>query len=114
MHTRTALGCHAEDLVAQHLADKGFMILEQNYKKNFGEIDVIARNKNLLVFVEVKMRTNNYFDLAEVITPSKQQKIIRVASEYLAKHHDENFVCRFDVDAERHPHIGVQLSLRRS
>ncbi|MCX5922240.1 MAG: YraN family protein [Candidatus Dependentiae bacterium] len=97
MHKNTQLGSQAEELVALQLTKKGFAIMELNYKQKFGEIDVIARKDSLLIFVEVKMRTNNHFDLAEVITHSKQQKIIRTASHYLAYNKYEDSECRFDV-----------------
>lgn len=93
----TILGTHAELFVARQLEKEGFSILEHNYKKKYGEIDLIASKKDLLVFVEVKMRTTRYFDAAELITPSKQRKIIITASAYLAKHAIDDKHCRFDV-----------------
>ena len=59
------------------------LILERNYRKRHGEIDLIASKSKLLVFVEVKMRQHKYFDLSDVITPSKQRKIIAVAKGYM-------------------------------
>jgi putative endonuclease len=93
----TSLGNQAEQLVAQSLIKNGFTIVERNYKKSFGEIDVIAQKGQLLAFVEVKMRTRSYFDLADVVTPAKQKKIIRVASEYLVRTQQDDKECRFDV-----------------
>lgn len=93
---KRVLGDHAETLVAQHLQKQGFTILERNYRKVYGEIDVIACNKNLIVFVEVKMRTQQYFDLAQLITYSKQKKIMNVAQIYLAQHNTASS-CRFDI-----------------
>lgn len=90
-------GDHAEALVADYLQQQGFTILERNYRKPYGEIDLIATTKELLVFVEVKMRSAQYFDLAQVITYSKQQKIITVAQEYLTRHSQQAHSCRFDV-----------------
>lgn len=89
-------GDQAETLVAEHLEKQGFTILERNYRKAYGEIDVIARNKDLVVFVEVKMRTQQYFDLAQLITYSKQKKIMNVANVYLAQQ-KKTGSCRFDV-----------------
>lgn len=93
----TALGTHAELFVARQLEAEGFTILEHNYKKKFGEIDLIASKKELLIFVEVKMRTTRYFDPAELITPSKQHKIIITASNYVACNNIDDKDCRFDV-----------------
>lgn len=93
----TSLGTHAELFVAQQLEAQGFAILEHNYKRKCGEIDLIATKKDLLIFVEVKMRSARYFDPAELITLSKQKKIIKTASEYLARNNITTKDCRFDV-----------------
>lgn len=98
MHHRSNLGKQAEEQVAQRLEQNGFTILEYNYRKRGGEIDLIATKESLLVFVEVKMRTQSYFDLGDVITAGKQKKIIMTAKDYLARskyHH--SFSYRFDV-----------------
>ena len=93
----TALGTQAELFVARQLEANGFTILEHNYKKKYGEIDLIASKKELLIFVEVKMRTTQYFDAAELITLSKQHKIITTAHAYLASEAIDDKNCRFDV-----------------
>ncbi len=90
-------GYQAEAFVARHLEHVGFTVLERNYKKSYGEIDLIAHKGSLLIFVEVKMRTDAYFDPAELITPSKQRKIITVAQEYIDRKTNGNMDCRFDV-----------------
>lgn len=98
MHHRSHIGKEAEEAVAARLEQNGFTILEYNYRKKGGEIDLIATKGSLLVFVEVKMRTQSYFDLGDVITASKQKKIIATAKDYLARrkyHH--TFSYRFDV-----------------
>jgi putative endonuclease len=97
MHFRSQLGREAEHRTAQYLLHHGFKIIEQNYRKNHGEIDIIASNHDLLVFVEVKMRQNNYFDLSDVITPGKQRKIINVAKEYIGRNGWQERSYRFDV-----------------
>ena len=97
MHYRTQLGKHAEEKVAQQLIKDGFTILERNYRKKDGEIDLIASKPGLMVFVEVKMRKHNYFDLGDVIVPSKQRKIIAVAKAYLSRVNKKNQSYRFDV-----------------
>ncbi len=98
MHHRSNLGKEAEEQVAQRLEQDGFTILEYNYRKRGGEIDLIATKGSLLVFVEVKMRTQSYFDLGDVITPSKQKKIISTAKDYLARsNYHQSFSYRFDV-----------------
>lgn len=97
MHFRTQKGKAAEEAVAQKLKNDGFTILEKNYQKRDGEIDLIAKAKGLLVFVEVKMRQERYFDIGSVITPAKQRKIIHVAKQYIALHAPEQCSYRFDV-----------------
>lgn len=98
MHHRSNLGKQAEKQVAQRLEQDGFTILEYNYRKKGGEIDLIATKGSLLVFVEVKMRRQSYFDLGDVITSGKQKKIIMTAKDYLAhSNYHHSFSYRFDV-----------------
>lgn len=97
MHYRANLGKEAEEKVADLLRKQGFVIVEYNYRKRNGEIDLIATKASLMIFVEVKMRQHQYFDLSGVITSSKQRKIISVAKEYIARKGAENQSYRFDV-----------------
>ncbi|GMU19451.1 MAG: hypothetical protein AMXMBFR12_06430 [Candidatus Babeliales bacterium] len=97
MHYRANLGKEAEEKVADLLRKQGFVIVEYNYRKRNGEIDLIATKASLMIFVEVKMRQHQYFDLSDVITSSKQRKIISVAKEYIARKGTENQSYRFDV-----------------
>ena len=97
MNNKKELGTWGEKLVADKLKQDGFTILERNYQKRYGEIDIIAQKDLLLVFVEVKLRRNPYFDSAQLVTHTKQRKIIAVAKEYIAKHTDVDKLCRFDV-----------------
>lgn len=90
-------GQYAENLVIDHLKKQGFYLIAHNYNKPYGEIDIIARKNNMYVFVEVKMRMQETFDLSQVITRSKQQKIIAVAKEFIASNYDEKTIYRFDV-----------------
>ena len=90
-------GQQSEIFIAHHLRSQGFTILEQNYKKFFGEIDIIAQKKDLIVFVEVKARKNSKISMLELVRPSKQHKIILVAKSYIGRHNLYNATCRFDV-----------------
>lgn len=94
---RKNLGNRGEDLIATKLTAKDYIILARNYRKPYGEIDIIAKKNNMILFIEVKTRHNPFFDFSEIITPSKQRKIIMVAKEFIAKHdlHDKTY--RFDV-----------------
>lgn len=91
------LGKYGEDRIAMWLEDQGFTVLERNFKQRYGEIDLIAKKKDLLVFVEVKTRKKQYFNLSTVIIPSKQHKIIKTAHFYLHSHQIHKTIIRFDV-----------------
>lgn len=97
MNTKQEIGQHGERLVIQFLQNKGFEIIDQNYRTRAGEIDLIACRSQLLLFIEVKMRQKNYFELSQVITEKKQRKIVITAKDYLVRHDHEDKVCRFDV-----------------
>lgn len=91
------IGNHGEALIADYLTKKGYAILMRNYRTQGGEIDIIARSKEYIMFVEVKMRTKHFFDLSTSITPSKQRKIIQTAEYFLMQHALYENACRFDV-----------------
>lgn len=106
MHTRTELGHIGEHRVAQQLEQEGFTIVARNYTITSGEVDIIARNKNLVVFVEVKTRTTpTYFDLSTVVSYSKQKKIIIAARHWIACHPCNNSSYRFDVALIEHEQV---------
>ena len=92
------IGSHYEQQVAAFLQQKGFEILELNYRCRCGEIDIIARDGNYLVFVEVKYRkSSNAGNALEAIDARKAAQVRRVAQMYLyQKHYSENTPCRFD------------------
>ena len=100
-------GNHGEELVARALQEQGFKILARNYTSRQGEIDIVAYKKNLIIFVEVKTRSANYFDLSEVITHRKQHNIINTAKQFIAKHDYENVSYRFDVALLEPNHDGI-------
>lgn len=97
MNYRIEKGKEGELLVAQYLQKHGYKIIAQNYRKRFGEIDLIAQKHDTIAFVEVKWRHNPLVDSAELVGPSKQRKIIFIAKEFLSKHTHLDVVCRFDV-----------------
>ncbi|MBQ7039972.1 MAG: YraN family protein [Clostridia bacterium] len=80
---RQSIGKTGEIAAAKFLKKLGYKIVEMNYKNRYGEIDIIARDKNYTVFVEVKTRTSTDFGYAaEAVNYKKQQKIITVAQMY--------------------------------
>jgi len=85
---RKNLGRRGEKISVQYLRDHGYKIIDQNYRTRYGEIDIVAREGDFFVFVEVKTRTNRLFGLPEeAIDARKQQKIAVTAEHYLATHH---------------------------
>lgn len=79
------LGKFGEDKAAAFLRRKGYLIVERNFSCRFGEIDIIARKGNFIVFAEVKLRKNAEFAVArEFVTYSKQRRIISSASLWLS------------------------------
>lgn len=92
------VGDIGEKAAVDYLHNAGYDILERKYRSRIGEIDIIAKNKNILVFVEVKTRRNTTYGFpAEAVTYRKQQKIINTALCYLQQIHNTNIHCRFDV-----------------
>ncbi len=92
-----SLGHDGEMFAVNFLKNKGYQILFQNYHSRFGEIDIIAKDKGTIVFVEVKTRTNTLFGAPlEAITNSKLKKIIKTSQFYLTENRLENLPYRFD------------------
>jgi len=72
-----------EELAAKFLKEKGYKIIDRNFRKGYGEIDIIAVHKNVLVFVEVKTRTSNvYGSPLEAISYFKLKSLLRTAEFY--------------------------------
>ena len=93
-----SLGVSGEQQAKKHLIKQGYKVLETNYKTVLGEIDIIAKKDDFIVFVEVKTRSNTKFGLPrESVTPYKQNKIRTVATYYLKTKNMLNFNVRFDV-----------------
>ena len=91
------IGEIGEEYTVKFLEKKKYNILERNYRKRYGEIDIIAENKNYIVFVEVKTRhKDSMTSAADAVNRQKQIRIIKTASLYLAENETEKF-CRFDV-----------------
>ena len=85
----------AENTAATFLQQKGLILLEKNFRCKYGEIDLVMRDGNTLVFVEVRLRSSEQFGGAgSSINHTKQQKLSRTAEYYLQAHGDNN--CRFD------------------
>jgi putative endonuclease len=97
---RLSLGKKGEDLAIGQLKALGYKILERNFKCSLGEIDVIARDRNTLVFVEVKTRASRDFGgPAAAVHARKQRQLSKVALVYLNQKKLFNIPARFDVVA---------------
>jgi putative endonuclease len=97
---RISLGKAGEDCACRELERRGYAILARRYRCRFGEIDIVAREGETVVFVEVKARTSSRFgEPAEAVTLHKQTRVVAIAEEYLARHRLRQARCRFDVVA---------------
>lgn len=94
---RRLLGNRGEQAVADYLIKQGYSLLATNYQKKSGEIDLIVQKNEIVAFVEVKLRTKQYFNTSQVITPSKQRKIIATAQRFILEQRLFDQVYRFDV-----------------
>jgi putative endonuclease len=89
-------GLSAEARAAAYLMAKGYRILAKRFRTPYGEIDIVARKRNLLAFVEVKARAN-LDDAAYAVTPRQQARIIDAAQAWLMAHPEHaDFELRFD------------------
>jgi len=87
-------------MAAAYLQEAGYQILERNYRCPFGEIDIIAREDDTLVFVEVKSRRSENFGLPQLaVGPEKQRRISKTSLYYLQSHRLDASNVRFDVVA---------------
>lgn len=102
MPGRPSLGAAGESAAAAWLEAHGYRVLARNVRSRAGEIDLIARQADLVIFVEVKSRTTAAFGHpAEAIMGQKQRRIARLASAYLQVHRLDRCAVRFDAMAVR-------------
>jgi putative endonuclease len=102
LNLRQQYGAQSESLAARLLKRRGYTILETNYRTPLGEIDIIARDRDTIVFVEVKARRSLGFGGPKwAVTPKKQRKISMVALYYLKTTRQSQAKARFDVVAIR-------------
>jgi putative endonuclease len=92
-------GSHWEQVAESFLNGRGITTLERNYRVRCGEIDLVMRDGNTLVFTEVRYRGNDsHGSGAESVTPAKQRRVISAAHRFLQSHPSERVrPCRFDV-----------------
>jgi putative endonuclease len=109
---RQAFGRWGEDLAAHYLQRRGYEILARNVRTEYGEIDLIARERDMLVFVEVKARRTQAFGWPEAaVGTGKQSRLLTACRAYLQAHPDPLAESRIDVIAilQRRPGAKPEL-----
>jgi putative endonuclease len=102
------IGYTGEDIAAEYLCSRGYTILVRNYTWRHGEIDIIARDKKVLAFIEVKYyKVNSLRVLREAITPAQQKRLVRTAERYLQENKITDSYTRFDVVLMAHDRAGA-------
>jgi putative endonuclease len=95
---RRLFGQAGEATAESYLLRKGYRIVAKNLRSSLGELDLVAEDGQVLVFVEVKARrTEDFGGAIHAVHQRKQEKLIQLASLFLARHHLTNRICRFDV-----------------
>ena len=100
MKTDQKTGPQGEDIAVSFLEEQGYIVLARNYRQRFGEIDIVAEDAGVLVFIEVKTRKNNrYGSPFEAVDTRKQRKLSMMAQDYITRNKMEDCAARFDVVA---------------
>jgi len=115
LNRRQRYGEAGEALAARLLRKKGYKIIATNYRTSLGEIDIIARDGDTIVFVEVKARQSGRFGAPKgAVTPRKQRKISMVALAYLKTTGQSRSRARFDVVSIRSGPLGPDVEIIRN
>lgn len=96
---KKSIGRLGETLASIFLRLKFYKILDQNYRSKYGELDIVAKKGDTVVFVEVKTRKTEKYGLLEAVNDAKQQKMFATAKRYLQRHSFDGLNFRFDVIA---------------
>jgi putative endonuclease len=108
VRAKDTVGRYGEDVAARHLLDAGLEILARNWRCREGEIDIVAREREALVFCEVKTRSSDQFGLpAEAVTRRKADRIRRLAYLWLQDNPQRVSDIRFDVVSVLRPPAGA-------
>lgn len=98
MYVSHELGRIGENIIADYITKLGYKVVERNFECNQGEIDIIAKDKEELVFIEVKTRTDiSYGEASEAVTDTKKRHLINSIKYYIYKRKLENQPIRIDV-----------------
>lgn len=98
-HSTRAAGARYEDIALDHLQSAGLELIARNYHCRYGEIDLVMRERDIVVFIEVRFRRRGRFgDGIDSVNAAKRAKLVRAASAFLAEHPRlADGACRFDV-----------------
>jgi putative endonuclease len=97
-NAKQVLGKEGERIAEQYLKEKGYKLVERNYRCAAGEVDLIVLDRRVIVFVEVKTRTGHGFGTPlEAIQPRKQRKMMQAAQFFLSQKKLHQRDARFDV-----------------
>ena len=99
MASHNELGTQGETLALNYLQAKGYEVIEKNYRYLKAEVDLIAKHNNVVVFVEVKARSTNFFGEPELAVTLSKQKLLIAAADYYASSNQLQNEIRFDVIA---------------
>ncbi len=106
------IGKLGEKLVCKWYTNNRYKILDVNYRTRMGEIDIIARKGNVIVFVEVKTRQNaNFAPARDAVNYHKQHRIRAAAGQYLDEKGLGNMFARFDVAEVYHPENNPEINI---
>ena len=95
---RQLVGIQGENRAVAELERRGYAVVARRYRTRHGEIDVVARDGETIVFVEVKARDSRAFgEAAEAVTAFKRRRITQMALDYMTRQRLSNCPCRFDV-----------------
>lgn len=110
MRAKDGVGAYGERVAARYLAGEGLEILDRNWRGHGGELDIVARDGDDVVIVEVKTRSGAGFGHpAEAVTRAKLARLRRLAGEWLSSHHVGAAGVRIDVVAVTRPRAGAAL-----
>lgn len=100
IHNRKIFGENSENLAVSYLTSNDYRVIQRNYYSQYGEIDIIAKKNEELIFCEVKGRSSSVETAMKSVSFSKQKKISKTASIFLSENPEyEDFIIRFDVIA---------------
>ncbi|MFN2625916.1 MAG: YraN family protein [Mycobacteriales bacterium] len=108
MRAKDGVGRYGEDVATRHLVEQGFLVLDRNWRCAEGELDIVARDGDTTVFVEVKTRSSTRFgEPAEAVSPVKARRLRALAVRWLDHHENARGRLRFDVVSVLRSRVGA-------